>query len=78
MRDITVTFAIDDEIEKKLDQLLPLWQNWTDPDTGRKPFLGYEKDRLFQDIMECGCVPYAKEKLASFERNMLAQQEVTA
>lgn len=63
MRDISVIFAIDDEIEAELDQLLPLFQNYESPVNGGHPFSCLDKDQLFRLIVQVGCIPYAKDKI---------------
>ena len=73
LRKISVTFVIDDEIERELDQLLLVMQGYTNPATGRQPFLEYDKDQLFRIAVETGGVPYARERLSFLKKNLTAQ-----
>jgi hypothetical protein len=68
MRDISVVFAIDDEIEAGLDQLLPLIKNYQSPISGAYLFSHYDRDELFRTIMRTGCIPYAKEQIAVMKK----------
>lgn len=53
MKQIIVTYLINDKQEKQLEDLLPYWQNTML--AGKKPFENWTTERLFQTIMETGC-----------------------
>ena len=69
MRTITVEYLITDEVEALLQEVLQLWQN-VEVD-GRRPFKNDTADRVFQDVMMTGSIPFSIEKLQFFKENLL-------
>ncbi len=61
MRYIKIEYLINDEIENKLNELLPKYQSFTKD--GKQPFKDWTIENLFQFIMNVGCFEDINKKI---------------
>lgn len=71
MRSVSVTYALGDEEEKRLEALLPHYRNYVS-EHGDRPFADWGIEELFETLMCQGSKWDIREKLDSEERRQEA------
>lgn len=77
MKKINVELDIDERQEAALLELLPHWQQYTSKEDNSKPFEHFTIEKLFETIMQIGCLHtiWNKIKEEQFRQGLISTEE---
>lgn len=77
MKKINVELDIDERQEAALLELLPHWQQYTSKEDNSKPFEHFTIEKLFETIMQIGCLHTIWNKIEEeqFRQGLISTEE---
>lgn len=77
MKKINVELDIDERQEAALLELLPYWQQYTSKEDNSKPFEHFTIEKLFETIMQIGCLHTIWNKIEEeqFRQGLISTEE---
>lgn len=77
MKKINVELDIDERQEAALLELLPYWQHYTSKEDNSKPFEHFTIEKLFETIMQIGCLHTIWNKIEEeqFRQGLISTEE---
>lgn len=77
MAKYTVEFDTNDKQEAALLELLPYWQQYTSKEDNSKPFEHFTIEKLFETIMQIGCLHTIWNKIEEeqFRQGLISTEE---